>query len=145
MRCIPIDPQHPRQVGILLVSELCSVFPQHRLQSSVEPVYHPIALGMVYMNHFAVRAILKTPSPSGKHARWQSKVYGSGVRSIQIIHRAGKDNANADALSRNPQSSAPATDPEEADSEVQGASITSNCTASLDISSLLEAEPASSI
>ena len=30
------------------------------------------------------------------------KVYGSGVKSIQILHRSGKSNSYADALSRNP-------------------------------------------
>ena len=33
----------------------------------------------VYMDHSAVRAVLETPNPSGKHARWWTKVYESGV------------------------------------------------------------------
>ena len=33
----------------------------------------------VYTDHSAVQAILNIPTPSGKQARWWSKVYGSGV------------------------------------------------------------------
>ena len=56
----------------------------------------------VYTDHSAVKAILGTPNLSGKHARWWTKVYSNGVNSLQIIHRSGKENVNADALSRNP-------------------------------------------
>ena len=56
----------------------------------------------VFTDHSAVKAILETPSPSGKHARWWSKLFGSGVRNIQITYRAGRENANADALSHCP-------------------------------------------
>ena len=56
----------------------------------------------VFTDHSAVKAVLETPSPSGKHARWWSKLFGSGVRNIQITYRAGRENANADALSRCP-------------------------------------------
>ena len=56
----------------------------------------------VFTDHSAVKAVLETPSPSGKHARWWSKMFGSGVRSLQITYRAGRENANADALSRCP-------------------------------------------
>ena len=56
----------------------------------------------VFTDHSAVKAVLETPSPSGKHARWWSKIFGSGVKSIQITYRAGEENANADALSRCP-------------------------------------------
>ena len=51
----------------------------------------------VYTDHSAFKAVLETPSPSGKHARWWSKIFGSGLRDIQITYRAGRDNANADA------------------------------------------------
>jgi len=61
----------------------------------------------VYTDHSAVLAILNTSSPSGKHACWWSKVYGAGIKKLDIIHCAGKANTNADALSRNPQSAAP--------------------------------------
>ena len=93
----------------------------------------------VYTDHSAVRAILETPSPSGKHARWWSKVYGSGVNSVEIVYRSGKDNTNADALSRNPQLPAPADDV--ADTDVQIASITSRDPGDLDITALLAMEP----
>ena len=56
----------------------------------------------VYTDHSAVRAILENPNLSGKHARWWTKVYGSGIQNVRVIHRAGKQNANADALSRQP-------------------------------------------
>ena len=84
----------------------------------------------VYTDHSAVRAVLETPSPSGKHARWWTKVYGSGV---QIVYRPGKTNKNADALSRSPQ--AGYTLPEcIGESEVQVAQVNS------DIEDLLIAE-----
>ena len=54
----------------------------------------------VYTDHSAGKAVLKTPSPSGKHARWWSKVFASGVRKLDIVYRAGRENGNADALSR---------------------------------------------
>ena len=50
-----------------------------------------------------MKAILETPNPSGKHARWWAKVYGSGIGKITITYRSGKSNVNADALSRSPQ------------------------------------------
>ena len=39
---------------------------------------------VVYTDHSAVKAILETPNPSGKHARWWSKVFGSGVKKLEI-------------------------------------------------------------
>ena len=56
----------------------------------------------IYTDHSAVKAVLETPSPSGKHTHWRMKVYETGVKEVNIIYRPGKDNANADALSRNP-------------------------------------------
>ena len=56
----------------------------------------------VFTDHSAVKAILETLSPSGKHARWWSKLFGSGVRNVQIMYRAGRENSNTDALSRCP-------------------------------------------
>ena len=49
-----------------------------------------------------MKAVLETPSPSGKHARWWSKVFASGVRKLDIVYRAARENGNADALSRAP-------------------------------------------
>ena len=56
----------------------------------------------VYIDHSAVRAILGVTDLSGKHARWWTKVYANGLRSIDIVYRSGKENNNADALSRAP-------------------------------------------
>ena len=53
-------------------------------------------------DHSAVKAVLETPNPSGKHARWWLKVFGSGVKNLEIKYRPGKDNTKADSLSRNP-------------------------------------------
>ena len=74
----------------------------------------------VYTDHSAVKAVLETPNPSAKHARWWTKVYGSGVKNIQIVYRSGRENSNADALSRNPQAAAPVAPPVE---EVQIATV----------------------
>ena len=58
-------------------------------------------------DHTAVKAVLGTPNPSGKHARWWNKVYGCGAKSVDIIYRPGRENGNADALSRMPHLPAP--------------------------------------
>ena len=62
----------------------------------------------VRTDHQAVKAILGSPNASGKHARWWSKVYSSGLRTIDITYRPGRENNNADALSRQPCQLAPA-------------------------------------
>ena len=49
----------------------------------------------VFTDHSAVQAILNTPTLSGKHARWWSRVYGSGVGEVNIVYHSGKTNANA--------------------------------------------------
>ena len=44
--------------------------------------YHAYLYGhevTVITDHSAVKAILQTPSPSGKHAHWWLKVFASGV------------------------------------------------------------------
>ncbi|XP_065908993.1 uncharacterized protein [Dysidea avara] len=46
---------------------------------------------IVFTDHAAVRAILGAPNLTGRHARWWSKVYGSGIKHIDIIHRSDKD------------------------------------------------------
>ena len=56
----------------------------------------------VVTDHSAVKSLLTAPSPSGKHARWWLQVFGSGLRSVNIVYRSGKQNSRADALSRNP-------------------------------------------
>ena len=40
----------------------------------------------VLTDHAAVRAILETPNPSGKHTRWWTKVYGTGLKDIKIVY-----------------------------------------------------------
>ena len=61
----------------------------------------------VVTDHSAVQAVLQTPSANGKHARWWSKIFGSGLNTIKIRYRPGKDNCNADGLSRCPVSTPP--------------------------------------
>ena len=56
----------------------------------------------VITDHLAVRAVLETPNPSCKHARWWNKVYGSGLKEVKVVYRAGRLNSSADALSRSP-------------------------------------------
>ena len=53
----------------------------------------------VYTDHEALKALLNTPRPSGKLARW-----GMALQELdlKIFYRPGKGNSNADALSRSP-------------------------------------------
>ena len=46
----------------------------------------------VVTDHTAVKAILETPNPSGKHARWWTKVYGTGLKDVKIVCCAGRLN-----------------------------------------------------
>ena len=78
----------------------------------------------VITGHAAVRAILETPNPSCKHARWWTKVYGSGLKDVKIVYRAGRLNSIADALSRSPQEEAPVEGV--AEQELQVSSVQSN-------------------
>ena len=61
----------------------------------------------VITDHSAVKPVLEAPNPTGKHARWWTRVYGRGIKSVNIIYRAGRENKSADALSRSPVSPAP--------------------------------------
>ena len=74
-------------------------------------------------DHTAVKAILGAPNLTGKHARWWSKVYGSGITQVNIVHRSGKKNEHADCLSCQPVMPAPPD--ENANTEVQIAKISS--------------------
>ena len=53
------------------------------------------------MDHTAVKAVLETPYPSGKHARWWTKVYGT--RDERIVYHSGQLSAAADTLFWSPQ------------------------------------------
>ena len=53
----------------------------------------------VYTDHSACTSLLNTPNPSAKLARWAMIIQ---EMNLQIEHRSGKSNVNADALSRNP-------------------------------------------
>ncbi len=55
----------------------------------------------VYTDHEALKALLSTPHPSGKLARWGMSLQ---ELDLMIVHRPGKANANADTLSRYPLS-----------------------------------------
>ena len=77
----------------------------------------------VITDHAAVRAVLETPNPSAKHARWWTRVYGAGLKDIRILYRPGRLNAAADALSRSPHFSPPGVG--EGEGEVQISAVTS--------------------
>ena len=53
----------------------------------------------IYTDHEALKSLLNTPQPSGKLARWGMAIQELDLR---ILHRTGKNNVNADALSRAP-------------------------------------------
>jgi len=71
----------------------------------------------ITLHHSAVKAILGTPNLSRQHARWWTKLYGSGIKRIEIVHRAGIQNQHADVLSQQP------TSPATLNAEVQVAQI----------------------
>ncbi len=97
---------------------------------------HPVT---VYTDHTAVKAVLETPNPSGRHARWWTKVYGSGVGEVRIVYRPGKNNASADTLSRSPVIPAPSEGLGEG--ELQVAAVTCESGVDTTIPTLLASAP----
>ena len=64
--------------------------------------FRPYLLGhhtIVYTDHSACLSLLNTPRPSGKLARWALTIQ---EMNLTLKHRSGRQNVNADALSRNP-------------------------------------------
>ena len=96
----------------------------------------------VYTDRTAVKAILETANPTGKHARWWTRVYGAGVKDVKIVHRAGRENTNADALSRSPQAQAPAEGIAEGEVQVAEVSAQESHSVADDLASLLRSDPA---
>ena len=54
----------------------------------------------VVTDHSAVNALLGSPNSSGEAARWWLRVFGTGVRKVDILYISGKEDLSADA--RNP-------------------------------------------
>ena len=64
--------------------------------------FRPYILGhhtVAYTDHSACTSLLNNPRPTGKLARWALTIQ---ELDLEIKHRSGKSNSNADALSRNP-------------------------------------------
>jgi len=57
---------------------------------------------IILTDHSAMQAVLGSPCKNSQHARWWTKVYGSWVKDVQIVHRAGRENSHADTLSCQP-------------------------------------------
>ena len=53
----------------------------------------------VRTNRQSVKALLGSMNASGKHTRWWSKVYTSGLHTFDITYRPGREKNNADGLS----------------------------------------------
>ena len=62
---------------------------------------------VAYTDHTAIKSILEAANPTGKHARWWTRVYGRGIKEVTIRYRAGRENVNADTLSRSLRLPAP--------------------------------------
>ena len=92
----------------------------------------------VLTDHSAVKSILETPNPTGKHARWWTRVFGRGVKSVTIVYRAGRENLSADALSRSPLASPPLQAIAQGETQVSAVTTSHD---NGDIPSLLQATP----
>ena len=80
----------------------------------------------VLTDHSSVKAVLESPNPTAKHARWWTRVYGKGVREVKLCYRAGRENKGADALSHSPQLPAPVVSTVDGELQVSTVSITDN-------------------
>ena len=89
----------------------------------------------IYTDHSAIKSVLLYPHAVGKHARWWSRVFNSGINEVEILYRPGRDNACADALSRHPIQPAPKRGVAESESQVMLASVNE------DLEALLERVP----
>ena len=92
----------------------------------------------VLTDHSAVKSILETPNPTGKHAWWWTRVFGRGVKSVTIVYRAGRENLSADALSRSPLASPPSQGIAQGETQVSAVTASQD---NEDIPSLLQATP----
>ena len=92
----------------------------------------------VLTDHSAVKSILETPNPTGKHARWWTRVFGRGMKSVTIVYRAGRENLSADALSRSPLASPPSQGIAQGETQVSAVAASQD---NEDIPSLLQATP----
>ena len=90
----------------------------------------------VITDHSAVKSVLETRGSSGKHARWWLKVFGCGMGQVKIVYRPGHENAQADALSRNPVSSA-----DDGQVDVEAHLMQTSALQDTDISELLDMPP----
>lgn len=90
-----LDP-HEKNYGITELETLGLVWAVKHFRSYILG-YHTT----VYTDHAACTSLLNTPRPSGKLARWALTIQ---EMDLEIKHKAGRANVNADALSRNPSS-----------------------------------------
>ena len=104
--------------------------------------YHNLIYGhhvTVITDHTTVKAVLGRSNPSGRFTCWWNKVYGCGAKKVDIIYRPGRENSNADALSRMPH--LPAPDRGVSEDEVQVGIV--SCETTMD--ELLTADPTSQV